>query len=392
MAPAISIRRCLPVLCAILVCAVSVALVPLTQITGNQGEQNEPGPAIHIKRIPDAKYVSVQLFLVSSGIPAGFDRCGARHMHEHLLAVGADGKIDLELEAAGLSLTANTLREATRFEISGPSDQWQLTIKRIAGLLAARQWSDADLAAERKTLGEERALLEPDSVALDAAWRAIYPDSVDPFGTQEGWNLLSASHINLLHRALTQSQRVVITVCGDVDVQACASLLDAEIKLAPGNSEWGLPELNLSAPPNGNKNFIAMAQGKWGTADAAARLCAARALISASRQCSLRYTVSANGGVIACLTPDESALKSALDIVESDPDGWASVGIASAKSWINRTLKDPTAYGYLSGLLLCGNRAADAQTMVSALAKIDATAVSNLLQKAAEIGPGGTLK
>ncbi|MBL8039975.1 MAG: insulinase family protein [Chthonomonas sp.] len=359
---------------------------------GNQGEQDEPGPAIHIKRIPDAKYVSVQLFLVANGIPAGFDRCGARHMHEHLLAVGTDGKLDLELEAAGLSLTANTLREATRFEIFGPSDQWQLAIKRIAALLAPRQWSDADIAAERKTLSEERALLGPDSFALDAAWRAINPDSVDPFGTPEGWNLLTASHINLLHRALTQSQRIVITVCGDVDVQACASFLDAEIKLAPGNSEWGLPELNLPTPQNGNKNFIAMAQGKWGTADAAARLSAARALVSASRQCSLRYTVSANGGIIACLAPDQSALKSALEIVESDPDGWAAVGIASAKSWINRSLKAPSAYGYLSGLLLCGNRLADAQIMVSALAKIDAVTVSNLLQRAAEMGPGGTLK
>jgi hypothetical protein len=356
------------------------------------GQEVADGPAIHVKRIANAKTISAQLFLDSRGVPAGFDECGARHIYEHLLAVGTDGKLDLELEAAGLTLTANTLREATRIEISGPAAQWRLALSRLLGLLSPRQWKDSDVAAERRTLAEELALLPPDADVTNAAWKAAYPTISNPFGSVEGWDKITDAQLNLLHRGLTQSSRVVIVIAGDIDPFECRSAVDNELKLTASNADLGLPELASKSASRTSKNFVALAQGKWGSAVAAVRMCAARAIATASRQMALKYTPSYERGLFCCVAGEESALRSTLETVASDPDGWASVGIASARSWLGRSLADPSGYAFLSGILLCGNRTVDVQSMVNALNRVQLSDVSALLESVAASGPGTVVK
>ncbi|MBI5705927.1 MAG: insulinase family protein [Armatimonadetes bacterium] len=201
------------------------------------------GIFVMVQRLPEARRVTSRLMIASRGAEETLATQGHRHLLEHLWAKGADGKLDAALEAEGMILSAQTLRDATEFSITGPRESFSKQIQALKSLLKPRSFDLQEVKREARIVGEE-VLLEPDSRTMSRlAWQAVYgANGCDPNGTASALVAATPQSLSTLQRSLLRSRHMVVAVSGPVDPETTSNQVAKAFSEIPemGPTPWQL--------------------------------------------------------------------------------------------------------------------------------------------------------
>lgn len=192
------------------------------------------GATILVERVPGASRVWTRLILSSRGAEDKPATHGFRHLLEHLVATGRDGRIDGRLEREGAFLTAETLRDASIFSCDAPAAKLDLALGALGEMLRLRPLSAADLSREVGILRQEGALLDPSVRLSTAAWRVAYgTQGLSPFGDLSALRSATPEAISALHARLCAGPNLVVVIAGDVDLDRATAAAASLVRTAP---------------------------------------------------------------------------------------------------------------------------------------------------------------
>lgn len=314
------------------------------------------GATILVERVPGAKTVWTRLFLSAKGAEDTAANHGQRHLLEHLVAVGRDGRIDERLEREGAILRAQTHRDAIEFAVDAPAEKLSLALGALGEMLRLRPIASEDIVREAGIIRQEGALMEVPTRLSAAAWHVAYgPWGLAPFGDVDAIRRATPASIASLHRRLCAGPNLVVVIVGDVDLDKATAAAAAIVRAAP-NADGAFVQR-----PEGLGGQDDEAQG-YGEARAVsvpgyddpktvAALAAALAVASDLDDPFVTYTPSGRPGlVILGRSGENSGLTSSLakaDAARLWDRGRLLVGL-----WLRRQTTDPGTNASLRGLLL----------------------------------------
>ena len=313
------------------------------------------GATVLVERVPNATRLYTRLFLSARGAEDTPATHGLRHLLEHLLATGRDGRLDERLEREGAFLGPQTLRDAVEFDCDAPSGKLDLALGALGEMLRLRPLTQEAIGREVGVVRQEGALQSPSARLSTAAWRVAYGDAaLAPFGDPEAMRRTTPAAMAELHRRLCAGPNLVIVVAGDVDLDKATAAAASVVRAAPRL------EARFSVRPEG-KGGEAEAEA-YGEARAlpvpaydsprtVAALAAALALASGVETAFVTYTPSGRPGlVIVGQTGENSGLGAKIDGANA-ASLWRR-GRLLARLWLQRQTADPSANASLRGLLL----------------------------------------
>lgn len=178
------------------------------------------GVTILAERQSGAASFAAYLFVAARGEDETPATHGVRHLLEHLLAKGPGGQIDVQLESAGMVLDANTLRDATSFEIEGPAARLDAGLDALRSLLKSPSFSAAEVAKEALIVAEELVLETRDRRFSISAWTALFGEnSLDPTGSAAALSKVKPEQLAELYRRMFRSAHLVVAVRSNLDPQ-----------------------------------------------------------------------------------------------------------------------------------------------------------------------------
>ncbi|HRK22439.1 MAG TPA: insulinase family protein [Fimbriimonadaceae bacterium] len=326
------------------------------------------GSIVYAENMPQARYLSVQLVASASGVRETAESHGLRHMLEHILAKGPDKSLDLRLETQGLFLTAETHRDAMIFSIVGPTEKLELALAAVRDLLQPLKTDAAEIQREVKILAEELALSSPSMRMSKAAWAASYgAEGLDPVGNVEGWSKATPEKLEFLRRRHFAAQNLVISICGNLDVdiatRAARALLPKERDpFEPDPSRRTIGRSANISEANGSAR--AAACPGWDDPETAALLAAGLALSGERDQGFMIYTPSVMPGLIT-VGDHQDGIGAWIDgLNPAQIDGMFGLGRAAADAWVRRKLESPETNAHLRGFLYAQNREATPEAML----------------------------
>ena len=340
----------LPVLAALAFSQVSVQQPPrLRTILPN-------GAVVLVERVPGAKTVWTRLFISARGAEDTPANHGQRHLLEHLVAVGQDGRIDERLERQGAILRAQTHRDATEFAVDAPAGKLDLALEALSEMLRLRSITQQEINREVGIVRQEGALLEVPTRLSSASWRIAYgTQGLDPYGDVSAIRRATPSSMGELHRRLCAGPNLVIVVAGDVDLDQATASAATIVRAAPKI------EGSFAARPKGKGGRNDEATG-YGEARAvpvpsysepmtAATLAAALAIASDTEAAFVTYTPSGRPGLVVLGRAGENSGLGAKLASANAASLWPR-GKPLAERWLRAQTDDPGANASLRGLLL----------------------------------------
>lgn len=314
------------------------------------------GATVLVEKVPGAKTVWTRLFLSARGTEETPATHGQRHLLEHLVATGRDGKLDEKLEREGAFLRAQTQRDAIEFGVDAPAGKLDIALGALGEMLRLRAVTTEEIAREAGIIRQEGALMEVPTRLSAAAWGVAYGTrGLAPFGDLDAIRRTTPAALAALHRRLCAGPNLVLVVAGDVDIEKATAAAAAVVRTAPKTEGAFTPR------PPGKSGEDDAAQG-FGEARAlpvtgysdpktAATLAAALALGSELGDAFVTYTPSGrNGLVILGRAGENNGL--AASIARKDPAALWERGRLLADLWLRRQTADPGANASLRGLLL----------------------------------------
>lgn len=338
------------------------------------------GAAVMVERIPNAKVLSVQLFVGAAPAPDTGATSGLRHLLEHLAARGRDGSIDLELETAGAFLQARTYRPATVYEVTLGPGQLQLGLKAVAEVLHSAPATPEGIAKEAVIIGQEGALRDDTARLGAAAWTQAYGDAgADPFGNLDVIRAATPQALSGLRQKLEVGGNVAISIAGDVNVDEATRLASETISgLSKANYATPAPDSDHPSPGHPILGHPGTAQtdargevraaivGSYRDIATAATLAAGLAVASEMDDAFLTYTPSDSEGlIIVGRTDRRQDVQEAFD--KAKPEELFGRGRALAERWVERQLESPSSVAFARGLLLVENSSLKPETLVENL-------------------------
>lgn len=314
------------------------------------------GATVLVERVPNAKFVWTRLFLSSRGVGETAVNHGQRHLLEHLVAVGPDGRIDEGLEREGALLRAQTFRDATEFDVDAPAGKLDLALGALGQMLRLRPVTQDDINREAGIILQEGALLEVPTRLSSAAWRVAYGDAgLDPYGDVAAIRRATPASIAELHRRLCAGPNLVIVVAGDVDLDKATAAASAIVRAAPkidatfiGRPE-GKPGVKDDAVGFGEARALPVPAYK--EVQTMATLAAAYAIASEIEGAFVTYTPSGRPGLVVIGRAGENSGFGAL-VEKTDPAALYNRGRLLVDRWLRGQMEDPGANASLRGLLL----------------------------------------
>ncbi len=314
------------------------------------------GATVLVERVPGAKTIWTRLFLSARGAEETPSTHGQRHLLEHLVAVGRDGKLDERLEREGAFLRAQTQRDAIEFSVDAPAGKLELALGALGEMLRLRGVSQEDIAREAGIIKQEGALMEVSTRLSAAAWNVAYGASgLAPFGDLDAIRRTTPAALSALHRRLCAGPNLVIVVAGDVDVDKATEEASSVVRAAPKT------EAKFTIRPEGKAGEDDAAKG-FGEARAlpvpgysspktVATLAAALALGSELDDAFVTYTPSGRNGLVVFGRVGENGGLGAA-VARKDPAALWERGRFLAGVWLRRQTDDPGTNASLRGLLL----------------------------------------
>ncbi len=328
------------------------------------------GAVVWVEHVPRADRLIVQLFVSSHSLPADSKTNGQRHLLEHLTALGRNRDVDKNLETQGAFLTAQTLREATVYQLCLRPEDLSLALGTIRSIMQLGEISSEDIKKEAEVIRQE-AVLEPAPQALSrVAWKAAFGSAgADPLGEPEEIAKTSPQNLAALHQQEFVAGNLTLMISGNIDLDGATAAATQVLGLVPSQSQSGQPARSFlgggvsSAEVDGEA--VACPVDSWNSPRTAARLAAALSIAAGIKNSFVTYTPSLFGSLIVVgHTGDSSGLDKLVGSLTTN--GEFGIGRALAKEWVENQ-RSVQGNKILTGLLLSEGAGQRADTMLENL-------------------------
>lgn len=211
------------------------------------------GSRVWAESMPTAKTCSVILWLSAPGVGESPSTHGQRHLLEHLIAKGPDGKLDFALESRGLMLLAETSKTAIQFRVDCPPDQLNFVVEQVLSVTKPRPFTSQEIQKEAITIRDEFSGLSVHRRLVQAVWvQELAEKGLDPFGDPAKIAAITPESLTSLHLKLSNPKSILLTITGPQKVSELMSKAKenlgtlVERKLPDLSSNPSLPPLELN--------------------------------------------------------------------------------------------------------------------------------------------------
>jgi predicted Zn-dependent peptidase len=183
------------------------------------------GIRVVTERMPEARSVSIGVWVGIGSRDESEDLAGASHFLEHLLFKGTPDRsarsISTAVDAVGGEINAFTTRESTAFYTRLPVEQLSFGLDLLADVVSHPAFRPGEVDAEREVILEEILMSEdtPDDVAMMALYESLYPDHSlgrETLGTRESIEAMPRDAIASFHAARYCPTNLVVVAAGDL--------------------------------------------------------------------------------------------------------------------------------------------------------------------------------
>ena len=329
------------------------------------------GATVLVERVPGASRVWTRLFLSARGAEDTPATHGFRHLLEHLVATGRDGRLDGRLEREGAFLNADTLRDVTAFGVDAPAAKLDLALGALGEMLQLRSLTPDDIAREVGIIRQEGALMEPSTRLSTAAWSSAYGvQGLSPFGDLAAMRAATPAAISALHARLCAGPNLVIVIAGDVDLDRATAAAASVVRAAPKTvGSWAVRPAGKGgeAEATGLGEARALPVPAYDEPRTVAALAAALSIASEGDDMFVTYTPSVRPGMVMLGRSGESSGMGARIEGAQAPNLWPRAR-RLAEAWLRRQTGDPGLNASLRGLLLAQSADATPDRMREAIA------------------------
>lgn len=177
------------------------------------------------ERVPEARSVSVGVWVDVGSRDEPDELAGASHFLEHLLFKGTESRsarsIAVAVDAVGGELNAYTTREYTAFYTRLPAGHLGFGLELLTDVVAAPAFRPHEVEAEREVILDEILMSEetPDDVAMVKLNEALFPGHPlgrETLGSQETVASLSRDVIAAFHAEHYRPACLVVAAAGDL--------------------------------------------------------------------------------------------------------------------------------------------------------------------------------
>ena len=181
------------------------------------------------ERMPDARSVSVGVWVAVGGRDEDPAVSGASHFLEHLLFKGTDRRtaraIAEMVDATGGEMNAFTSKEYTAYYARVPAGDQELATALLADVIGEPALRAADVETERQVILEELHLQadDPDDVVFDLLYEALFPGHPlgrEVLGSEDSVATIARHDLVGFHDRWYRAPNLVVAAAGAVDHHA----------------------------------------------------------------------------------------------------------------------------------------------------------------------------
>ncbi len=234
-----------------------------TRVTGPQHSILPSGIRVVTERMPEARSVSVGVWVGIGSRDEAPAMAGASHFLEHLLFKGTSERsarsIAVGVDSVGGEMNAFTAREHTVYYTRLPVAELRFGLDLLTDVVSSPAFRPDEVDAEREVILEEILMNEdtPDDVVVTALYEALFPDHPigrETLGSRTSIEDMARDDIATFHRSRYQPDSVVVAAAGDLHhdeiVSGIAGLLADADRSVPADVAG--VELVDRMPPTGD--------------------------------------------------------------------------------------------------------------------------------------------
>lgn len=223
------------------------------------------GPSVVSERMPDARSVSVGVWVAVGGRDEDPAVSGASHFLEHLLFKGTDRRtaraIAEMVDATGGEMNAFTSKEYTAYYARVPAGDQELATALLADVIGEPALRAADVETERQVILEELHLQadDPDDVVFELLYEALFPGHPlgrEVLGSEDSVATIARHDLVEFHDHWYRAPNLVVAAAGVVDhhalveqvSEAFASRTDGMAPVRAGPAEEPVEARRITRP------------------------------------------------------------------------------------------------------------------------------------------------
>ena len=193
---------------------------------GIQRTELASGVRVVTERMPEARSVSVGMWLAVGSRDEPDEIAGASHFLEHLLFKGTEQRsarsIALAVDAVGGEMNAYTSREHTAYYLRLPVAELEPGLRLLSDVVSEPAFRPHELDAEREVIVEEILMSEdtPDDLVLTALYENLFPGHPlgrETLGTRDTVEGMDRDEVAGFHARWYRPANLVVAAAGDLD-------------------------------------------------------------------------------------------------------------------------------------------------------------------------------
>lgn len=327
-----------------------------------------------IERMPLADRCSVQLWATGRECAETPETHGRRHLLEHLAAKGRNRDLDRRLEMRGMILTAQTYRDAMKFEINCAPKDVAFATRALREIMDPMDFTAEEIAKESKIIEQELALVPPEQHLAAAAWKQAYAErGLDPLGSSFAIKETTPADLKDLHARQFDRRGLVMVIAGPVSLAEASVLAADALGDTPGPKKPAEEPRPIGQPGEAKSDVLGESRAAivpgLGESRAIWALTAGMAL-SAQAELGILYTPSAQNALVALTSQEPGKLARAIDeITDAQALALFPAGMALMEAWLGQS-SDPSAVASLRGALLAQRVDLKPETLLETLRRM----------------------
>lgn len=313
---------------------------------------------IWAERFPQAKSVSVQLFVATTGVDVSSQPRGVVHLLEHLLLKPARLN-DAEFAPLGVFSSGKSYRDFLQVEVSASPERLDEALQVLKRAIQPLSASAEQVRFEAKLIQHEIDAVSDDALLGRKAWTSAYGlDAADPLGEPEALAETDPSALASLATSLFIGRNLVVSITGPINVDDATRRATDLLSSFPKGERPSPPARSAAPPgrwelPGSFGEARAASVGAYRDVSTAAALAAGLAIASQMPSAFVSYTPSlSNGLVVIGQTERAEGLGLFVDDMEDATKAQLfSIGKLLARRWLNGYLETPSGSGFIRGML-----------------------------------------
>lgn len=334
------------------------------------------GSVLLAERMPEAKYLSVQLFAGVRGVEETPANHGWRHLLEHLILKGKDGTLDDRMERQGVFFVGRTYRDAMQIEFWGKPTTLTPMLAAVTELLQPLKTTPEAIAREVGIMGSELANQADASWLAREAWTTAFGDQgMDPLGDPAAMAKATPEELEELRKLHFAPSNLVLIISGPIDVDKVTSVARALLDDLDGPSPFKTK--SRTGKPGRGQTDEAFGEVRGalvdGLEEGAGALCAAYAISSRLENAYVTYTPTTGQGlaIVGRMDANNTIGQYVDGLTEGEEAALMPIGKLLAERWLTGRMSTPSGSGYLRGLLLAQKSSARPEDLQEAVRKLD---------------------